>query len=446
MDTPALYSGFDDPKTQGILAMAAALLQSGGASRYPQGLAPLGAGLQAGLSQMNLAKKQQADAQQEAMKAALLREQAAKVRAEVQRQRQRSAIMNAPIASGASVGGPWSPQYAAANPAQAPWVALETRGQQLIDADFIDDGKKLIETAKILKDRLEMRYGVWYDKFTGKPVVGGHSVNQQGFGSLFNVGTDGSIGMAPLPGSDARFATQQGIIEQEKAKRDLIRVDPTNPNAPPTYRSRESLLNPTPPGPNPSPSPAPAPQAAGMSPAAKAAQEAAAAQGLDIAKFYGKTYTDLQNASMSNPGKIAKFRQIGDLLGDFEGGKLSPTGLQLASAANSLNIKIDKKLGNKQAAEALSSEIALELRSTGQGGGMPGAMSDADREFLKGMTPNMAQSADGRKRIIEARTKMLEREMVVAKMAAKYRKKHNVIDDGFVTQLQEWSNRNPIFQ
>jgi hypothetical protein len=40
MDTPAL--GFDDPKTQGILALAAGLLQAGGPSRYP---VPFGAAL-----------------------------------------------------------------------------------------------------------------------------------------------------------------------------------------------------------------------------------------------------------------------------------------------------------------------------------------------------------------------------------------------------------------
>jgi hypothetical protein len=77
---------------------------------------------------------------------------------------------------------------------------------------------------------------------------------------------------------------------------------------------------------------------------------------------------------------------------------------------------------------------------------MPGAMSDQDREFLKSMTPNLAQTNDGRKQIIDARVKMMERENQIAGMARKYRAKYKALDDGFFDQLQDWSNRNPIFK
>ena len=76
---------------------------------------------------------------------------------------------------------------------------------------------------------------------------------------------------------------------------------------------------------------------------------------------------------------------------------------------------------------------------------MPGSMSDSDREFLKQMAPQMAQTAEGRRTIIDSRVKVLERENKVADMARQYRKKHGGLDEDFFTQLQGWSNRNPIF-
>ena len=182
-----------------------------------------------------------------------------------------------------------------------------------------------------------------------------------------------------------------------------------------------------------------------MSPAATAQQAADAAQTKLISENYGKVFNDLQNASMANPAKIAKYQQIGTLLDGFEGGKLSKTGLDIAKAANSAGIKIDPKLSNKEAAEAMAGEAALDMRSTANGGGMPGAMSDADREFLKGMTPNMAQTDKGRKMIIDSKVKLLERENKVAEMSRAYVKKYGKLDADFFSQLQDWSNRNPMF-
>jgi hypothetical protein len=124
-----------------------------------------------------------------------------------------------------------------------------------------------------------------------------------------------------------------------------------------------------------------------MAPNVAAEQAARAEQQKDISKNYASVYNNLQNASMSNPAKIAKVERVGQLLEGFEGGKLSKSAMDIASAGNSLGIKIDPKLPNKQAAEALSKEMALDLRSTASGSGMPGAMSDADREYLKSMTP-----------------------------------------------------------
>jgi hypothetical protein len=70
MDTPAL--GFDDPKTQGILALAAGLLQAGGPSRYP---VPFGAALGGAMSNASKQQQQQALINLEQQKGALAQAQ-----------------------------------------------------------------------------------------------------------------------------------------------------------------------------------------------------------------------------------------------------------------------------------------------------------------------------------------------------------------------------------
>lgn len=186
--------------------------------------------------------------------------------------------------------------------------------------------------------------------------------------------------------------------------------------------------------------------AAGMSPQAMATQAADAAQQMEISKKYGEFYNTWQQSLMSNPPRIAKLDQLSNLLGDFEGGKASGFIKDVQSLANSFNIELGDKLSEKEASIQLTNGLALEQRQGGgQGVAMPGAMSDADREFLKAMAPGLNQTAEGRKIIIDTQRTLLQREMQIADMARKYRQKYGTIGDDFFNQLNEWSNRNRLF-
>jgi len=273
--------------------------------------------------------------------------------------------------------------------------------------------------------------------------------NQQGFSTITvrDPQAPGGFRVMQVPGGNEAFARQQLISQgAQSAFGAPITVPASSPNASPTmvnpYRFAVSqgapdVLGGGQGGLGGVP--------AGLSAAQQAAAGANAEQQKDVAKNYATIYNNLQNASMSNPAKISKVQRIGELLAGFEGGKMSKTSMSIAQAANSAGIKIDPRLPAKEAAEALSGEVALELRSTANGNGMPGAMSDADREFLKGMTPNLALTSEGRKQIIESKVKVMERENKVAEMARQYRKKYGGLNEDFFTQLQGWSERNPIF-
>lgn len=167
---------------------------------------------------------------------------------------------------------------------------------------------------------------------------------------------------------------------------------------------------------------------------------------LNATKDIGETRKTIMNAGFAAPSTIAKYQQLGKLLQDVDGGTLTATGTNIASTMNSLGFKIDKNLSNKEAAAALGNEMALELRNPANGAGMPGAMSDADRNYLVSMIPNASQSADGRKQLLEAKIAVEQRKVQTANFARNYEKKHGRLDNDFFEQMTVWSAQNPLFK
>lgn len=165
-----------------------------------------------------------------------------------------------------------------------------------------------------------------------------------------------------------------------------------------------------------------------------------------VGKFFGDAYANVQNAGFNAQSKANRYNRLGQLLEGVNTGKFAGAGLEVAKAANTLGFNIDPNMANKEAAQALSGEIALELRNPSGGAGMPGAMSDADRQFLVNMVPGLATTPDGRKLMLETAQKLAKRDMEVARLAREYRKQKGSIDEGFYDELSRYSESNPLFQ
>jgi hypothetical protein len=457
-------NSFADPQAMALLGLAQGLFKAGGASPMPGGIGgALGQGIGGALSGAMGAQhmnQQQQLVDLEKAKADMTRQQLLQAQRQFQVQQDllsRFMPQATPQEPTAAAGGGLSPNSAAA--VGAPWaagapsspspVAPQSAPQQFpfdptqIAMMRIAGLPDLSGAYKIAQPDVEVKDGVMYDKHSGKVVTTIPTMNQQGFSTQLVPDGKGGWTVAQTPGGLDAFLAQQRAGARATAERDLVTVPATGPNTPPTYRSRESLL---PGAPNAGGTGVGGAPAAGMAPAVAADSAASAAQKTKVAENYASIYNNLQNAAMSNSAKIAKVERVGSLLEGFEGGKLSKSAMDFASAANSLGLKIDPKLPNKQAAEALSKEMALDLRSTANGAGMPGAMSDADRDYLKSMTPDVGSTAEGRKMIVEAKVALLKRESTVADMARQYTKKHGGLNEDFFTQLQGWSERNPIFK
>lgn len=164
-----------------------------------------------------------------------------------------------------------------------------------------------------------------------------------------------------------------------------------------------------------------------------------------VGKYFGEQFADIQKAGMDAYGKVNRLNRLESLLQGVSTGKLTPAATEVKAVLSSLGIDIDSNLGAAQAAQAITNELALQMRNPSGGAGMPGAMSDKDREFLQATVPGLAKTPQGNKLLIESYRRLAQRDQQVAKMAREYRKQHGSLDEGFYEQLQAFSEANPLF-
>lgn len=164
-----------------------------------------------------------------------------------------------------------------------------------------------------------------------------------------------------------------------------------------------------------------------------------------VGKYFGEQFADIQKAGMDAYGKVNRLNRLESLLQGVSTGKLTPAATEVKAALSSLGIDIDPNLGAAQAAQAITNELALQMRNPSGGAGMPGAMSDKDREFLQATVPGLAKTPQGNKLLIESYRRLAQRDQQVAKAAREYRKQHGSLDEGFYEQLHAFSEANPLF-
>jgi hypothetical protein len=122
---------------------------------------------------------------------------------------------------------------------------------------------------------------------------------------------------------------------------------------------------------------------------AKADIATQASQNTGVADAFGKDYVDMVKAEKMAPANIQKYNNLKSLYSQVSTGKLAGQvqGLKQLAAyvAPDLAQSWTKDVPYAQAATALSNAMALELRNPAGGAGMPGSLSDADRQYLQSM-------------------------------------------------------------
>lgn len=159
----------------------------------------------------------------------------------------------------------------------------------------------------------------------------------------------------------------------------------------------------------------------------------------------GKNYVVLQDAGVDATKKINSLNRLQGLLDGVNTGKLAPAGNEISAWAKAFGLPVGEGVGNAQALKAVANGLALELRNPSGGAGMPGAMSDADRNYLQGMVAGIDKDPQANAKILDGMQKLAERDQQVAKMARDYKKQHGQFDEFFYDQLADWSNAHPLF-
>jgi hypothetical protein len=163
-------------------------------------------------------------------------------------------------------------------------------------------------------------------------------------------------------------------------------------------------------------------------------------------KNLAETYSNLIKSDTAATAKLNNLRRLEDLLRNSGNtGSLKPTLTSLQAIGKQLGIDISDKTDFAQAAQALSNQMALELRNPAGGAGMPGALSDKDREFLVGMTAGIDKLPQANRLIIETQRRLAQRERDIARLAREYRKTNGNFDDGFYDLLEQYAASKPLF-
>jgi hypothetical protein len=98
------------------------------------------------------------------------------------------------------------------------------------------------------------------------------------------------------------------------------------------------------------------------------------------------------------------------------------------------------------AAQAISRDLALQLRNPAGGAGMPGAMSDSDRQYLTSMVAGTETTPEAIPFMLDAARRVEQRNKDVAEIARKYKAAHNgAIDDGVYDEITAYANAHPLF-
>lgn len=145
----------------------------------------------------------------------------------------------------------------------------------------------------------------------------------------------------------------------------------------------------------------------------------------EFAKMLGKrqaeTYTGIQEAARDAIAQNQNLDQLEQSLGQLYTGMGGAALQEARKLAKLFGVEgLEREIAAGEAGKAISGRMALQLRNPAGGAGMPGAMSDADRQFLLAMTPGLATSPEGRDVMVEALRRQNQRSIEVAAFADQY--------------------------
>lgn len=163
-------------------------------------------------------------------------------------------------------------------------------------------------------------------------------------------------------------------------------------------------------------------------------------------------YKAFQDAGAAAPGAIARLQAMDNLLKGYEGGHFAPELYDLSSGLNSLGIKIDPRLANKDAAQVLQRTMASEaMKNPDTGANMFPRVTNFEYENALKQVPGLMQSAAGREIVVQMKTAEQNRIQDIAARARQWGQRFGRIDapdasgKTFQDYLDAWSAKHPLY-
>lgn len=158
-----------------------------------------------------------------------------------------------------------------------------------------------------------------------------------------------------------------------------------------------------------------------------------------VGKGLAEDYTNIQKTGAAATKSITTLQRMSQLSPKAFEGSAAPA-LQFArSLLTSLGIP-----SNTVAAGEEFTSLANKMVLDANNGTLGPGVSNSDVQYLAAINPSIAQSAAGRREIIETQLALKQRDLQVAKMATEYRKANGTLD-GFTTHIAQWAEKNPLF-
>ena len=118
--------------------------------------------------------------------------------------------------------------------------------------------------------------------------------------------------------------------------------------------------------------------------------------------------------------------------------------MSVRNVSGSLGFEVDS-IADQELFGALTKKMALNMRSTADGAGMPGSMSDSDRGYLNDMVAGLSKTEGGNAIMLKVMEAQLRRDMKLGEMADEWMDKNGTYK-GFRQEAQAYSDANPMFE
>ena len=166
----------------------------------------------------------------------------------------------------------------------------------------------------------------------------------------------------------------------------------------------------------------------------------------EMAKLFAKRYDDVQRGADGAQTMIDNLEQLEAAL---DTGVRTGTAAEAEQGLRKIGVMMGVGDADKVAAgeliQAIGNKLALQVRAPGgESGGMPGAMSDADREFLKQTVASLGKTEAGNRQLIGVLRAVATRNLAISDMAIDYAAEKGQLDAGFDRQVRDYVRANPL--